>query len=107
MLILELFWCDIGGIMELYFAPLEGITTYTYRNTHAEFFGYCDTYYAPFITPSDNEKNSRKNMRDILTKIERMSVKYIKLVFVGNISDKSHIDSIEMQASRKYNNKIR
>ena len=52
-------------------------------------------------------ERSGKNMRDILTKIERMSVKYIKLVFVGNISDKSHIDSIEMQASRKYNNKIR
>jgi len=52
--------------MNLYFAPLEGITTYTYRNTHSAFFGGCDAYYAPFITPSDNEKNSRKNMRDIL-----------------------------------------
>ena len=52
--------------MNLYFAPLEGITTYTYRNTHAEFFGGCDAYYAPFITPSDNERLSIKSLRDIV-----------------------------------------
>ncbi len=52
--------------MKLYFAPLEGITTYTYRNTHAEFFGGCDAYFAPFITPSDNERLSIKSLRDIV-----------------------------------------
>ncbi len=52
--------------MNLMFAPLEGITTYTYRNTHKEIFGSCDTYYAPFITPVENEKISIKNLRDIL-----------------------------------------
>ncbi|MBR2404409.1 MAG: tRNA-dihydrouridine synthase family protein [Clostridia bacterium] len=51
--------------MKLYFAPLEGITTYTFRNTHAEVFGHCDAYYAPFITPTDNEKLSLKTIRDI------------------------------------------
>lgn len=52
--------------MKLYFAPMEGITTYTYRNTHARFFGGCDMYYAPFIVPSDKERVSRKCLRDIL-----------------------------------------
>lgn len=52
--------------MKLYFAPMEGITTYTYRNTHAQFFGGCDMYYAPFIVPSDKERVSRKCLRDIL-----------------------------------------
>lgn len=52
--------------MKLYFAPLEGITTYTFRNTHAEMFGGTDAYFAPFINPSDQEKVSRKGMRDIL-----------------------------------------
>ena len=52
--------------MQLYFAPLEGITTYTYRNTHREIFGGCDWYFAPFITPVENEKISIKNLRDIL-----------------------------------------
>lgn len=50
----------------LYFAPLEGITTYMYRNIHNKMFGMCDAYYAPFITPSDNEKIGRKGFRDIL-----------------------------------------
>ncbi len=52
--------------MKLYFAPLEGIGTYTYRNLHCEMFGGCDEYFAPFITPTDNERLSIKNMRDIL-----------------------------------------
>lgn len=52
--------------MNLYFAPLEGITTCIYRNTHAALFGGCDSYWAPFIAPSNNEKISRKRVRDIL-----------------------------------------
>lgn len=51
--------------MKLYFAPLEGITTYTFRNTHRELFGFCDEYFAPFIVPTDNEKISLKTLRDI------------------------------------------
>ena len=52
--------------MKLYFAPLEGITTYVYRNTHAQLFGGCDGYFAPFINPSDNERISNKSIKDIL-----------------------------------------
>ena len=52
--------------MELYFAPLEGIGTYTYRNTHAEMFGGCDGYYSPFITPSDKARVVMKNLRDVI-----------------------------------------
>jgi len=52
--------------MNLYFAPLEGITNYIYRNTHAEFFGRVDRYYAPFITPSHNEKVNKKGIKDVL-----------------------------------------
>ncbi len=55
-----------GDRMNLYFAPLEGITGYIYRNTHAELFGGCDAYYAPFITPVENEKLNKKCLRDIL-----------------------------------------
>lgn len=52
--------------MNLYFAPLEGITNYIYRNTHLEVFGGADVYYAPFITPSDNEKVNKKGLKDVL-----------------------------------------
>lgn len=60
--------------MNLYFAPLEGITTYTYRNTHAEFFGGCDGYFAPFITPSDNEKIGMRCLRDINPDVNKTNV---------------------------------
>ena len=61
--------------MKLYFAPMEGITTYTYRNAHAEMFGMCDAYFAPFITPTDNEKISIKNLRDILQENNETNLK--------------------------------
>ncbi len=52
--------------MKLYFAPMEGITGYIYRNTHAEFFGMCDLYFAPFLVPTENERISNRTLRDIL-----------------------------------------
>ncbi len=61
--------------MELYLAPMEGITTYTYRNTHAELFGGCDAYYAPFIVPTDNERLSLKSLRDIKPDNNRVNLK--------------------------------
>ncbi len=61
--------------MNLYFAPMEGITTYTYRNTHNELFGMCDTYFTPFLVPTEQERITRKTLRDIL--IENNSAKII------------------------------
>jgi len=61
--------------MKLYFAPLEGITTSVYRNAHFEMFGGCDEYYAPFITPSDNEKITRKGLKDIFPEENRYNLK--------------------------------
>ncbi len=52
--------------MKIYFAPLEGITTYTYRNAHYQMFSGVDTYFAPFIVPTENERLSVKTLRDIL-----------------------------------------
>ena len=52
--------------MELYFAPMEGITTYLYRRIHAECFPGVDRYFAPFLAP-DGQGNCRKSsLRDIL-----------------------------------------
>ena len=34
----------------LYFAPLEGITTYVYRNAFNRYFGGIDRYFSPFLT---------------------------------------------------------
>ncbi|MBR6524071.1 MAG: tRNA-dihydrouridine synthase family protein [Clostridia bacterium] len=61
--------------MKLYFAPMEGITSYTFRNTHAEIFGGCDEYFAPFIVPSENERISRKTLRDIIKENNRVPLR--------------------------------
>ena len=66
--------------MNYYFAPLEGITTYIYRNTHSEMFEGCDEYYAPFISPSDLDRVSNKIIRDILpenNKVDNLRVQVL------------------------------
>ncbi len=52
--------------MKLYFAPLEGVTTPVYRNTHIKTFNCCDSYYAPFITPGEDDKMTRKLFKEVL-----------------------------------------
>ena len=71
--------------MNLYFAPLEGITTYVYRKAHAKCFGHCDAYFAPFITPSDNERISIKCLRDIVP--EKNENVNLKVQVLTNRSD--------------------
>lgn len=46
--------------MQYYLAPMEGITTYIYRNAHARYFGGIDKYFTPFI--SDKNFITDKNI---------------------------------------------
>ena len=69
--------------MKLSFAPLEGITSYIYRNTHTEYFGGCDEYYTPFISPSDNTKIGRKGFRDIIPE-NNLEVRPVVQVLTNN-----------------------
>ena len=42
--------------MKIYFAPMEGITGYVFRNAYAACYGGIDSYYTPFISnPSLNQ----------------------------------------------------
>ncbi len=52
--------------MEFYFAPLEGITGYTYRNAHHADFDRIDKYFSPFIFANQHEGIKGKDVRDIL-----------------------------------------
>lgn len=67
---------------KLYFAPLEGITTYVFRRVHNELFGGCDKYFSPFITPSDNERLSRKGLKDIHLELNR-EIKLVPQILVN------------------------
>lgn len=52
--------------MKFYFAPMEGITTYIYRNAHHKYYGGVEKYYAPFVSPGPNQGLSVKEVKDIL-----------------------------------------
>ena len=51
--------------MNIYLAPMEGITGYIYRKNQNKFFGGVDKFFTPFITPSFKGLPS-KTERDIL-----------------------------------------
>lgn len=46
----------------LYLAPMEGLTTYVYRNAFQKYYGGIDTYFSPFLA---NTKMSNKERNDI------------------------------------------
>ena len=51
--------------MKIYCAPLEGITTYIFRNAYNEIYGDVDKYFAPFMSPSDKCAMTPKERKDV------------------------------------------
>ena len=52
--------------MKIYFAPLEGITGYVFRNAYAKYYGGVDKYFTPFISPHTKKLMDAREKRDIL-----------------------------------------
>ncbi|WP_312428769.1 tRNA dihydrouridine synthase [Lacrimispora sp.] len=52
--------------MKYYFAPMEGITGYIYRNAHRKYFDQVDIYVTPFIVPTQNRKFTSREKNDFL-----------------------------------------
>lgn len=52
--------------MNYYLAPLEGITTYVYRNAYHSCFESMDKYFSPFITPHVKRDFNSRELNDIL-----------------------------------------
>ena len=52
--------------MDIYFAPMEGITGYVFRNRFNSYFGkYIDRYYTPFIMAHEKCGLTNKEIKDI------------------------------------------
>lgn len=49
----------------MYFAPMEGITGFVYRNAHAAHFGGVEKYFSPFLDANKNHVFSTREKRDI------------------------------------------
>lgn len=52
--------------MKIYFAPLEGITGYVYRNAYHQSFTDADKYFLPFVIPHTKRAFSSKEKNDLL-----------------------------------------
>lgn len=52
--------------MKYYFAPMEGITGYLYRNAFHSFFPDIDKYFTAFLVPNEKGKLNSKEKNDIL-----------------------------------------
>lgn len=53
--------------MQIYFAPLEGITGFLYRKIFHEYFGEgMEKYFAPFLVPTGGGFTKHRSVRDVL-----------------------------------------
>lgn len=51
--------------MKYYLAPLEGVTTYVYRNAYHQHFHKLDKYFTPFIVPHKNKKFNTRELKEL------------------------------------------
>ena len=73
--------------MNLYYAPLEGITGYVYRNAfHKIFKPNIDKYFSPFISPGVNQPLTPKELRDIHPENNK-GLKLIPQILANNPDD--------------------
>jgi len=52
--------------MKFYYAPLEGVSGYIYRNAYHKYFDSLDKYYAPFIVANMQDSFKHRDLQDIL-----------------------------------------
>ncbi len=57
--------------MELYFAPMEGLTDYIYRRIHRRFFPGVDRYFTPFLSPTQNHIFPPRELKQVLPENNR------------------------------------
>jgi len=76
--------------MKFYFAPMEGLTGYIYRNAHREHFPVgIDKYFSPFIFACQHDSLKVREMKDILPENNR-GIALIPQLLTNNADDFIH-----------------
>ena len=84
--------------MKYYFAPLEGITGYIFRNAYETYFNrQVDAYFTPFIAPSINRCINPKEKRDILPEHNQN----IKTIHLGQTILRAETESYRNLVTRR------
>lgn len=69
---------------QIYLAPMEGITGYTYRNVHAKHFTGADRCFTPFI--STHKKLGNKVIKEI-NPDNNKGIELIPQIMIGNVNE--------------------
>lgn len=72
--------------MQLYLAPMEGITTYFYRNLCHEMFPFIDKYFTPFIVTKTKTNFNWKELRDLAPE-NNQGLNLVPQVLTNNAED--------------------
>ncbi len=72
--------------MKFYFAPMEGLTGYIYRNAHKAFFDSIDKYFSPFIIANQIDGFKTRDLKDILPE-NNQGLVLIPQVLTNNAKD--------------------
>ena len=57
--------------MNIYSAPMEGLTGYVFRRVHSDYFGGIDKYFTPFLSPTQNHRMSARETKEVLPENNR------------------------------------
>ncbi len=72
--------------MQIYFAPMEGLTDHTFRVLHHRYFGGVDKYYMPFLSPTMHRTLSPKEARE-LPRADSVPFRAVPQILTKNAGD--------------------
>lgn len=75
--------------MNFYFAPMEGLTGYVYRNAHHAFFNNINKYFSPFITANQGESLKARELNELLPENNK-GIVLIPQLLTNNAKDFVH-----------------
>jgi tRNA-dihydrouridine synthase B len=73
--------------MNLFLAPIQGLTVAFYRNAFSRIFGGIDAYYTPFITTADMKKVSHLLLKDLIPERNDAAAKIVPQLLSNNGTD--------------------
>ncbi len=72
--------------MKFYFAPMEGLTGYIYRNAHNAVFDNIGKYFSPFIVANQSERFTTRELNDVLPENNR-GIVLVPQILTNNAED--------------------
>lgn len=72
--------------MQYQLAPMEGITTYIYRNAYAHHFGGVSRYYTPFISPHKDKTLNTREYNEVALE-HNQGIEVIPQILTASVED--------------------